>query len=164
MRSKKPIKVTIEQIKAFYALPQEKAKENERIVRKAIQKALQQGWFPDYVQLDSGSLISAGRTEIRYRDKEGLCVRILNGSFNDILFNDGFAKALWGEEMLCRDCGTRIVRDMKTCCLVGNKYRFIVPAWLYQQNLQSLRRISRRRKQTCRRCGGPGFASFRLKF
>jgi len=41
VRSKKPIKVTIEQIKAFYALPQEKAKENERIVRKAIQKALQ---------------------------------------------------------------------------------------------------------------------------
>ena len=27
-----------------------------------------------------------------------------------------------------------------------------------------MRRISRRRKQTCRRCSGPGFASFRLRF
>jgi hypothetical protein len=127
----KPVGITIEPIKAIFALPEQKAKENERIVRKALAKALQQGWFPDFVEMDRNSLFSFGRTEIHYRDKDGLCFQILNGSFNDILLNDGFAKAIWGEETLCRNCGTRIVRNMKPCCLPGSKYRFVVPAWQY---------------------------------
>jgi hypothetical protein len=127
----KPVGITIEPIKAIFALPEQKAKENGRIVGKAVQKALQLGWFPDFVELDSRSLFSVGRAEISYRDQEGLCIRILNGSFNDILLNDGFAKALWGEETLCRNCGARIVRNMKPCCLEGNKYRCVVPAWQY---------------------------------
>ena len=131
MRNKKTITITSEPITGVYALPEKKAKELERIVQKAIRKALQQGWFPDFVELDSQSLFSVGRTAIYYRDKEGLRVQFFNGSFNDILFNQDFAKALWGEETVCRNCGTRYVRNMKTCCLPGNKYKFVVPAWHY---------------------------------
>ena len=94
MRKKKPITVTSEPITGVYALPEKKAKELERIVRKAIRKALQHGWFPDFVELDSRSLFSVGRAAIYYRDKEGLRVQVFNGSFNDILFNHEFAKAL----------------------------------------------------------------------
>ena len=131
MESKKAVRITIESFRAVYALPEKQAKENERIVRKAIRRALKQGWFPDFVELDRNSLLTVGRAEIHYRNTEGLCFQILNGSFNDILLNDGFAKALWGEDMVCRNCGARIVRNMKPCCLPGSKYRFIVHAWQY---------------------------------
>ena len=56
MGTKKTVRITIEPIRAVYALPEKQAKENERIVRKAIQKALKQGWFPNFVELDRKAL------------------------------------------------------------------------------------------------------------
>ena len=84
-----------EPLVGIYRIPPKKAEGYDEIMRKAINKALQQDWFSDFDAFDDSPFpLRFAEQQIRYRSKNGLCVRFLNGSYNDILFNPGFAKAI----------------------------------------------------------------------
>ena len=98
MEKKQPaIAITSEPIRGTYRISPEQAVVYEAIIATAIRKALPQDWFNDFVSFDDsgGSLLRRGsEPRIYYRDKEGLRVQFLNGSFHDILFHPGFAHVL----------------------------------------------------------------------
>jgi len=68
---------------------------NEEILKKAIEKAVKNGWEHNF--------------------KEEWIISGMKGSpdwYYNIIFSHDFAEALWGEEEICKDCGSRIDEKM----------------------------------------------------
>jgi catechol 2,3-dioxygenase-like lactoylglutathione lyase family enzyme len=91
MEKKQPaIAITSEPIRGTYRISPEQAVVHEAIIATAIQKALQQGWFNDFVSFDDsgGSLFRRGsEPKIYYRDKDGLRIQFLHGSFWAVIWS-----------------------------------------------------------------------------
>jgi hypothetical protein len=71
---------------------------NEQILKKAIKKAIKNGWKVDYK--------FNGRNVKVKNDSEGLPTfywikEDMRQQARDIIFNHDFAKAFWGEEIIC---------------------------------------------------------------
>jgi len=79
---------------------------NEQILKKAIEKAKDNGWETNIISVNPG------------------CESVLS------IFSHSFAKALWGEEWLCSGCGRTLSTD--GCVGIARPHHlYTVISWQY---------------------------------
>lgn len=75
---------------------------HQEILEKAIRKAIDNGWQPDFD-------IKVYRLDINFKVRKPLEATNALWSAKDIIFNHGFARAIWGEELHPYDA-TKVVQ------------------------------------------------------
>jgi len=78
---------------------------DEQILKKAIEKAIKNGWKKGKLYLGNVHYLGCGRDAYRY--------------YYAIIYNRDFAKAIWGEEIKCHYCD---LNQEKHKIIIGKTY------------------------------------------
>ena len=85
---------------------------NEEILKKAIEKAIKNGY------------------KAKFSERENSKVYLKSYKYFAIIFSHSFAKAVFGGELICIDCGEKDCAAGKLYC-EGYKDADMKPAWQY---------------------------------
>lgn len=88
---------------------------NQQILEKAIQKAVDGGWNAPFASIET--FLNWG------------------GKLEQFIFNHDFAKALWGKERTCLNCGSSQFFSRETTCMGCSEPH---PASAWQYHLQQM--------------------------